>query len=185
VRSLHDAVGRELVWRPRGLLSRTYDLVDPESEAMSPEGAAGADAYATLVTHVSPSFSPNARAETADGRWLFQPRGLFRRGVIVLAEGAETPLATFHRYWRRGVVRFQDGRELIWRRESFWSRTWLFEDAGGGVLMRFRRRLSFPRARTGLELDSSAGRVAEVPLLACLGWFLQILARRRAAARGA
>jgi hypothetical protein len=177
MRSLHEAAGRELLWRPRSLLSRIYDLVDPDETEAEP--------YATLTLRGGFLSYPRARGESVDGCWLFRHRGFFREGVTVQVEGSQTPLATFRRYWRRGVVRFEDGREFVWRPVSFWGLAWRFEDPNGMPVVRFRTRFSFPRATTRMELDSSAGRPAGVALLACLGFYLLVLARRRHAAHGA
>jgi hypothetical protein len=177
MRSLQEALGRELLWQPRSLLSRAYDLVDPDN----PDG----DPFATLTTERGLLFYPGAKVESAGGAWLFRPRGLFRERVLVLPDGPGPPLATYRRYWRRGVLRFEGGKEFVWRRPSFWSLSRCFEDGDGIPIARFRTRFSFPRATTWMELDASAGRASEAPLLACLGWYLLLLARRRGAHGGA
>ncbi len=173
MRSLENALGRELLWRPRSLLSRTYDLVDGEAEPGEP--------YATLTTEGGLLAPPRAHGETGAGSWLFRPRGFFRERVLVLLEGSDSPLAVFRRHWRRGVLRFEGGKEFVWRRPSFWSLSWAFEDPGGARAVRFSTRLSFPRASTRVELDPSVGRGSDAPLLVCLGWYLLLLARRRRA----
>ena len=177
MRSLQEAVGRELLWKPRSLLSRTHDLVDPESTEGEP--------YATLLWRPGFMLQGPAEVESGDGRWVLRHRGWFRESVLVMTTDGVTRLAEFRRYWRRGVLRFEDGREFTWRRESFLSRTWRFEDGNGTPVVRFRVRFSFPRSLTRVEIEATAAPLADRALLACLGWYLLALARRRAAARAA
>jgi hypothetical protein len=176
VRSLQEAVGRELLWKPRSLLSRTHDLVDPEAGEGEP--------YATLLWRPGFLLRGPAEAQSGDGRWLFQPRGFFRERVIVLAQEGTAPLATLRRYWRRAALRFEDGREFVWRRDSFWRRAWRFEDGGGAVVVRLRARFPWLRSTARVEIETSSAPAADRALLACLGWYLVLLARRRAAAHG-
>ena len=173
MRTLRDALGRELVWKSRSLLSHEHDLVDAEP--------ADGEPYATLVMRRA-LFVPHAVAESADGRWTFRHVGFLRERVVVREDGAGAPGAVYRRHWLRGVLRFEDGREFVWRRESFWSTTWTFQDPGGMILLRFRRRFSFPRISARVEFDPSSGRGSEAALLACLGWYLLLIARRRSAA---
>jgi hypothetical protein len=177
VRSLQDAVGRELLWKPRSLLSRTHDLVDPEAGASEP--------YATLVWRPGFLMRGPAEAQSGDGHWFFRQRGFFRMIVLVMPQGGTAPLATLRRHWRRAVLRFEDGREFVWRRESFWSRVWRFEDGNGTAVLRLRPQFPFPRSTARVELESSSAPAADRALLACLGWHLVLLSRRRAAAHGA
>ena len=177
MRSLQDAVGRELLWKPRSLLSRTHDLVDPE--------AAEGEPYATLVWRPGLLMRGPAEAQSGDGRWFFRQRGLFRIIVLVMPQDGAAPLATLRRYWRRAVLRFEDGREFAWRRESFWSTTWRFEDGNGSAVLRLRTRFPLPRSTARVEIESSSAPPADRALLACLGWYLVLMARRRAVAHGA
>jgi hypothetical protein len=176
MRSLQEAVGRELLWKPRSLLSRTHDLVDLE--------AGDGEPCATLVWRPGFLMRGTAEAQSGDGRWIFRRRGFLREQVFVLAEDGTTPLATFQRYWRRGVLRFEDGREFSWRRESFWGTTRSFEDGNGTAVVRFHLRFPFPRSTARVEIESSGAPAADRALLACLGWYLLLLAHRRAAAHG-
>ena len=177
MRSLQEAIGRELLWKPRSLLSRTHDLVDPE--------AGDGEPYATLVWRPGFLLRGLAEAQSGDGGWLFRQQGFFRMVVLVTARGEAAPLATLRRHWRRAVLRFEDGREFVWRRESFFSLTWRFEDANGTAVVRLHWRFSLPRSTTRVEFGSSAAPAADRALLACLGWYLVLAARRRAAAHRA
>jgi len=178
VRSLQDAVGRELLWKPRSLLSRTHDLVDPE--------AGDGEPYATLVWRPGFLWRGPAEAQSGDGRWFFRPRGFFRESVIVLAQDGAAPLAMLRRHFRRAVLRFEDGsREFVWRRESFWSTVWRFEDGNGTAVLRLRTQFPLLRSKARVEIESSSAPAADRALLACLGWHLVLMARRRAAAHGA
>ena len=177
MRSLQGAIGRELIWKPRSLLSRTHDLVDPDAGAAEP--------YATLVWRAGFVMQAPAEARSGDGSWYFLHRGFFHQNVRVLAADGKTPVAALRRYWRRGVLRFEDGREFVWRRQAFWSPSWRFEDANGTAAVRFQWRFSLPRSTTRVEFESSAAPPADLALLACLGWYLVLMSRRRHAAYGA
>ena len=176
MRSLQEAVGRELLWKPRSLLSRTHDLVDPE--------AAEGEPYATLVWRPGFLMRGPAEAQSGDGRWFFRQRGFFRMTVVVMLQDHAAPTATLRRYFRRAVLRFEDGREFTWRREALWSRVWRFEDGNGTVVLRLRTQFPFPRSKARVEIESSAAPASDRALLACLGWYLVLAARRRAASRG-
>ena len=177
MRSLQDAIGRELLWKPRSLFSRTHDLVDPEVD--------GGEPFATLVWRPGLLIRGPAEAQSGDGRWIFRRRGFFRTVVLVMPPDGAVPLGTLRRYWRRAVLRFEDGRQFVWRRESLFSTVWRFEDGNGTAVLRLKTRFPFPRHTARVELESSSAPAADRALLACLGWYLLLLARRRSAARGA
>jgi hypothetical protein len=176
MRSLQEAVGRELQWKPRSLLSRTHDLVDPQTSEGAP--------FATVLWRPGFMMQGPVEAQSGDGHWIFRHRGFFRESVLVMAEDGATLLAAFQRYWRRGVLRLEGGRQFTWRRESFLSPTWRFEDENGTPVVRFRTRFSFPRSLTRVEIEATAAPAADRALLACLGWYLLVLARRRTMAHG-
>ncbi len=177
MRSLQDATGRELVWKSRSLLSRTHDLLDPD---------AGADGlYATLVWRAGFVLQAPAEAQSGDGSWHFLHQGFFRRDVRVVAADGKTPVATLKRHWRRGVLRFEDGREFIWRRRSFLSPSWRFEDPNGTIVVGLQWRFALPRSTMRVESEASAAPAVDRALLACLGMYLVLMSRRRVAAHGA
>jgi hypothetical protein len=174
MRSLQEALGRELAWRRRGLLSNTYDLIDPAQ--------AEAEPWATLVRGSGLRLRAPAQVRSGDGNWEFRRVGLFRARVLVLAPEGTAPLATLTRAWRGGVLRFEDGREFVWRREASWRPAWRFEDGNGITVIRLHRDLLQPLGVTRVAFESSAAPGTELTLLACLGWYLVLLGRRRATA---
>ncbi|TFG86209.1 MAG: hypothetical protein E4H17_04365 [Gemmatimonadales bacterium] len=177
MRSLQEAIGRELTWKPRSLLSHTHDLVDPQSGDAEP--------WATLAWRAGLLMRAPAEAQSGDGIWHFRRRGFFRENVLVFAPDGTTPVATLKRSWRHGTLRFEDGREFTWRREAFWRLSWRFEDANGNAVVRLHWRFSLPRSTARVEFESSAAPVGDLALLACLGWYLVLLSHRRAVAHGA
>lgn len=174
MQSLREAIGRELRWQPRGAFSHTYDLVDPRTE--------GGEPYATLSWRPGLLMGGPAEAASGDGYWSFRRLGLVRGRVLVTAEGSGQPLATVRRHWRRAVLRYEDGREFTWRPESLWSRVRRFEDANGTPVVRLRGALWPPAGSATVEIEASAAGEADRALLACLGWYLSLLERRRHAA---
>jgi hypothetical protein len=176
MRSLQEAIGRELMWRQRALFSPSYDLVDPESRAGEP--------YATMLWREGfLSWGSKAEARSGDGAWRFLLRGFFGDRVLVLGAG-DAAVATFRQGWRRGILTTQDGRELTWRRASLLSREWRFEDSNGVPVVTFRTRFQILRGVGRVAFESSAASPGDQALLACLGWYL-LLRRRARAARGA
>ena len=173
MRALAGALGCDLAWQARSLLSRTYDLVDHAA----PETGSFA-----MLTVRRMSFVPHAEIESAGGRWSLRRAGFWRPRVLVLAGDAPAPLATFTRTLGSGLLRFEDGRAYRWRRPSFWSLGRRFEDADGMPVVSLHYRFGFPRGRGGVELGTGAERLPEAALLAGLGWYLVLLARRRSAA---
>ena len=101
MRSLQEAIGNELRWQPRGLLSRTHDLVDPQ--------AGDGEPYATLVWRPGFLLGGPAEARSGDGCWTFRRRGLLRGSVTVAAEGGGEPVGELREHWRRAVLRLEDG----------------------------------------------------------------------------
>jgi hypothetical protein len=174
MKSLHRATGRDLVWQSRRLFSPVHDLLDASGLDSEP--------YATLTLRNPLVVSPGARCETGEGTWEFRHRSFHRESVIVHAEGSEVEAASFQRSWRRGTIRFQDGREFVWRPGSFWGLEWRIEDSRQIPLLRFRKRFSL-RTTYHLEIDPAADSLAELSCLAGLGYYLLVLSRRRRAAR--
>lgn len=167
-----ETAGRELVWRARGIYSRTFDLTDPSCD--------GSEPYATLTWRRG--LFPPADGETSEGRWELRPRGFWHSRILVVPAGSATPAGAFLPGWIGGVLRFEDGRRFRWHRVSWWRSAWAFETADGTPLVRLRHRFAWLRAAATIVIEPAAAETPEAPLLALLGWYLMLLARRRRAA---
>ncbi|MCG3123555.1 MAG: hypothetical protein GIKADHBN_01975 [Phycisphaerales bacterium] len=136
------------------------------------------------------SFGTLATARTESGSWTFKRVGFWSPRVTVRREGAADDMAVFTpRGWTgaSGVLNFPDGTSIILEREGFWSSTWQFrvapaagsEQPGppivriGDMAGLFRWRASI----TVVEPDHP-----QAPLLACLLWYLVVLASQDAMA---
>jgi len=131
-------------------------------------------------------FSSLAIAESADGRWIFQRFGLFRRNVCVRVDGRPAEAAVFlSGWWGNGVLELGAGRRYRWRRMGLWRPWWVFTDAQDVGVVQCRSRLVLSRTRGRIEVTPPVLPQPDIPLLVLLGVYRLIERARRAAARGA
>jgi len=179
VEPLNTAPGNRLIWSQPKALQRIFELRD------------GDRLLGTLS--FSKSFGSLAEASLAAGDWTFKRVGYFRPRVTVRRRGQETDLAVYEpKGWgSEGELRFAGGRIYAWKPANFWATKFNFVDVAGKPLVAFK-----PGAEDSIwsdlfkfqalvELDPSAGRVEELPLLLALGWYLMILHREDASSAGA
>lgn len=162
----------EWVWTRPKVFRRLYEL------------RAGDDLVATLE---SPSlFSSAAIATTSDGQSLLRHTGLLRGRVLLTDLAGGEPRIRFQPGWfGAGTVHCSDGGEWTWKRSDFWGRTWCFESASGTPLLSFVRRPAWFRTAVAVEPSPEARRLAELPDLALLGFYLLLLMQRQAQAAAA
>ncbi len=120
-----------------------------------------------------------AVATTAGGAWSFKRVGFWSTRVTVRREGAVEDDAIFTpRGWTgsAGDLRFADGGSLSLEREGFWSASWKFREPGegGATLARVGDIGGVFRWRASLSLASKDD--PRSPLLACLLWYLAVMA---------
>jgi hypothetical protein len=173
-----DETGVTLLWRARGLFSRTYDLVRADEEI------ADAEPFATLAWREA-FLLGRSRGEltAAGGTWRFVPEGAFGRHLCLFgADGAAR--GTYRRAWRGGTLELADGRAFHWHRVHWLRRMWALDDADGAEALRFAIRFSLFNPRVTVEIASTVAS-ADRALLAGFGFFLvrrAVAAGRRAAA---
>ena len=122
------------------------------------------------------SLGTLAVATTACGAWSFKRVGFFSPRVTVRRAGAVEDEAMFRPTgWcgSSGELRFAD-RVLFYQREGFWSSTWKFCDAAGATLVRIGDVSGVFRWRAAVTLSNKDD--PRSPLLACLLWYLAVLA---------
>lgn len=131
------------------------------------------------------AFGTLAVATTAGGSWTFKRVGFWSPRVTVRREGEVDDDAIFTpRGWTgsAGDLRFADGRSLALEREGFWSASWKFREPGegGATLVRVGDIGGIFRWRASLSLNSKDD--PRSPLLACLLWYLAVMAYQDEAA---
>jgi len=151
MKSINDYSGQELQWIHPHRLRPEYEL------------RAGDEVLARLSS--KGAFSSRVRAETADGLWMFERKGL-RQTTTIQALNAHTELASVKRGMSgQATLQFPDGREYRWQCSSFWHDVWLWLNDEGTPLFHLKRG-------TQVQLEPAAHDLPELALLTTLGWYL-------------
>jgi hypothetical protein len=165
-RSLRNSLYGDLVWRRPHVMRRDLVL------------EAGSEQLAML--RWEKAFSLQATAISADGRWHIGRKGAvaLRMQVTVSDPTTDETIATFDRHWRgTGVVRFATGAEYRWQRTGFWRPRWLWASDTTERLLTFRSHAF--TSQVDMEVDPSAEKLAEIPVLVLLGAYLVSVVVRR------
>ena len=139
------------------------------------------------------AYGSLAEASMAAGEWTFKRVGFLRPRVTVRRRGQETDLAIYQpKGWGAGGdLQFAGGRVYAWKSANFWSTKFDFVDVAGMTIIAFRpgmeesRWPDFFKFQALVEIDASARRLEELPLLLALGWYLMILQHEDSASAGA
>ncbi len=128
------------------------------------------------------TFSSSASAEVAFQKWTFKKESLFRPRFTVRMPNSDLNLAVFRLKWTgSGTLEYPDGRQIRWRRTSFWRPAWVFVQDENRPLLRFKQRIGLLRISARVEFDPADAAVPELPMLIALGWYLLLLATQAAA----
>lgn len=160
VNNLRNYPNTELTWKQLAFLQRAYEL-RPGDEMLA-------------SVRWEDIFSSQATAETAEGRWLFQREGFWKKQVVAYQLGAlgareETPFATIQRNMGgQGTLVLANGREFMWKNTNIWRGewSWLTNDSTP-PLVSFRHKQ--------MEIMPQASSLTELPLLVTFGFYLVIL----------
>ncbi|HLH63913.1 MAG TPA: hypothetical protein VKV20_19720 [Ktedonobacteraceae bacterium] len=151
MKSINECIGEELQWVHPHLLRAEYEL------------RAGDEVLVSLS--YSGAFSSQARAEAADGLWVFERKNLSRT-ITVLALDTRTELASVKRGMSgHSTLLFPDGREYRWQCSSFWHTVWTWFDQEGRPLLHLKRGKH-------VQLEPDACDLHDLALLTTLGWYL-------------
>lgn len=137
--------------------------------------------YAAL--HFPSAFGSLATASTMDGTWTYKRVGFFSTRITVRAEGSETDLAIFKPKWTgtHGVLEFAMGQTYLWNTANFWGTRFQFTDANGSPLVNFHlgaddwKLSDIFKTQARMEINPGAVGIADLPILATIGFYLLIL----------
>lgn len=124
-----------------------------------------------------------AEASLAAGDWTFKRVGFFRPRVTIRRRGHQEDLAVYQpKGWgSEGELQYAAGRSYIWKSANFWAPRFNFVDGAGKTLVAFKpgeedsKWWDVFKFQALVEIDPSAARLEDLPLLVSLGWYLMIL----------
>jgi hypothetical protein len=157
-----EMAGRELEWNQPHATQRQFVLV-----------AAG-ETLATL--EFRSMLGSLATAETADGTWTFKRVGFWKPSVTVRAADSEAEVATFrNNTWSAGgTLELPDGRRYP-ANSNFWMTSFEFKNENQETLVRYTRMRGVFHRAASVEIGAAGARLAELPWLVALGWYLSIM----------
>lgn len=168
MKRLAEVTGLPLQWLQPSAWREAYEL------------RAGDDLAATL--RFRSAFGSFATAETAEDCWTFKRVGFWTTRVTVRLCDSVEDLAVFHNNtWKGGgALQFSDGRRYP-ASTNFWQTRYEFQADAGEPLVRFDIGGVF-RQSAAVTIQPAALRLAELPLLITLGWYLAVMMHQDSAA---
>jgi hypothetical protein len=120
---------------------------------------------------------PTARVEAGGYDFDLAVGGMANRQVTIADAHTEQVVAGFERRWsgRSGVLRFQDGGELEWRRTGWWRPGYVFTDRFSNPVVRFALDGTVEGYGTGAEWRRSIESRRDLLLVLALGWLLLLV----------
>lgn len=117
-----------------------------------------------------------ARGEAADGIWTFKRAGFLRPRVTVRIEGSEADLAILSLgRGRESRLDFSDGRRFTWGATRTQRRRMAFANAAGETVLSLLPRARRFEYHADVEIGPGKRGLAELSLLALLGWYRLVL----------
>src|SRR5262245_28743971 len=164
----------------RGVLSWTQPSAMKRDFELSVEG----ETVATLSFRSI--FGSLAIARAAEGSWTFKRVGFWNPRVTVRSEGSEEEIAVFtNNTWSAGgTLEVKDGRRYR-ANSNFWMTSYEFKDEAEQPLVRFVRMRGALHISSQVEITPAGEKLAELPWLVSLGWYLAVKMHDDAAAGGA
>jgi len=168
MKTIESVIGRDLQWVQPRFFKHYYELRN----------------LSTLVAklEIPKVFSAAARAESADGCWVLNQKGIWKGTITVSACGDETPVATFPetRLSTKQPLPLAGGETLMLRSDFFgWTHT--LQTETGELLLQVKRRGLF-KSGYAVDLRRRGASYAELPWLVFLVFYFMILRERRARA---
>lgn len=164
MRSIHETGSTILTWVKLKSGYRNFEL------------RFGEEAVGTLQW--KSRWRSRAAAETADGSWAFDRKGVLKQKVTINSPGGEE-VAVFHPNWKDGgSLEFPDGRKFQWVRSSFWHDEYAFATMDGQEILhleRLRGLKHIVKEESQVEIVPDWLGIRELSLLVSLAWYLTLL----------
>jgi hypothetical protein len=121
---------------------------------------------------------PTAHLEADGSDFDLAVGGMANRQVTIADAHTEQMVAGFDRRWsgRGGVLRFQDGGQLEWRRTGWWRPGYAFTDRFANPVVRFGLDGSVEGYGIGGEWRRSIESHRDLLVVLALGWLLLLVA---------
>jgi len=158
---LRDLAGRELHWVQPKAMRRDFELRD------------GEDIVATLSFRSA--FGSLATVEAAEGSWTLKRVGFWKTRVTVRAAGSDDEIAVFtNNTWSAGGT-LETADHLTFRANTnFWMTSYQFSNEQDETLVRFTKVGGVFHLSSRVEIHPAGARLAALPWLVALGWYLAV-----------
>lgn len=121
------------------------------------------------------ALSSLGEAKARDGEWTFKRVGFLRPRVTVREAGSDTDIGVFHAsLGGDGKLEMADGSSFTRSSRGFWHARRVWRDARGNEVMIVEPKSVLTSTATVTLGEAAKG--APVALLACLGYYLTVLA---------
>jgi hypothetical protein len=166
MRTIESMIGRSLEWVQPIFFKQRFEL---------------RNSSLVVATLELPKFlSYTARAESADGCWTFERKGIWRPVLVIRACDQQTPLATFPErpFSRKHPLTLPSGRTMTMHSDFFgWSHRLVSES---GEELAAVKRAGFFRGSYRVSLRRKGFDYPEYPWLVLFLWYHMVIERRRA-----
>ncbi len=164
--AVHPPPGMQVQWLQPSALGRSFTLVCGE--------------YLLATLEFTSAFGSLAKATCSEGCWTFKRVGFFNPRVTVRQLGEETDLGIYHPRWTgsEGRLEMMSGASFTWRTANFWATRYVWIDQSETELITYSSGAASSKLKDAfknqarLDLAPASSLLAELPLLALLGWYL-------------
>ncbi|HEY5615225.1 MAG TPA: hypothetical protein VIL52_04320 [Bacteroidota bacterium] len=164
MKTIESVIGRDLQWVQPSFFKQTYELRNSRTVVAKL-------AFPRLL-------SQEARAESADGCWVFRRKGVWKPTISISTCENETHIISFKsRLWgRTQTFQLPDGEMLVMIADFFgWK--YRLQTESGELIVEIKRN-GFFKGTYSVNLRRRGSSYKELPWLVMLPWYLMILLRR-------
>jgi hypothetical protein len=164
MKDIRLTIGRQLQWAQPSAMKREFELRD------------GEELVATL--RFRSSLGSLATVQASEGSWTFKRVGFWSTRVTICPAGSEEEIAVFRNAtWHGGgTLELPDGRQFR-ASTNFWMTRYDFVDSADQRLVQFTRIRGAFHHSAQVEIAEAAAKLAELPWMVALGWYLAIKMR--------